>query len=194
VRGADALENLRVCTRDVHERLHVHPLLSSLVTPELTKDNYIWALLSFERFYQNLCDQFDFELAHKKLELISEDISALGKRNPLPACTYLNIGKTPDHALGTQYVVIGSALGGAMISKNVENMLCLKSGAGNSYFGSSAATAKAYWKNFQEGLAQNCTNITICSEAAQHTFEGLEKWLWSAHSYQERMIKNENAA
>ena len=192
--GSDALENLRLCTRDVHERLHVHPLLSSLVTPEPTKDGYIWALLSLERFYQNLCDQFDFELAHKKLRLLSEDIAALDRTNPLPACTYLNIGKTPDHHLGAQYVVIGSALGGAIISKNVENTLSLKPGAGNSYFGSSTSTAKTYWKNFQEALAQNCNNVQNCSESALHVFEGLERWLWSAHSFKERKIENEHAA
>lgn len=192
--GTDALENLRLRTKDVHERLHVHPVLSGLIMPELTRRDYIWALFSLERFYQNLCDQFDFELAHKKLRLLSDDLAALGKTNTLPACTYLNIGKTPDDHLGAQYVVIGSALGGAMISKNVENTLCLKSGAGNSYFGSSASTAKTYWKNFQDALAQNCDNIQNCSQSALHVFEGLERWLWRAHSYKESIIDNENAA
>ncbi len=192
--GTDALENLRLCTKDVHERLNVHPLLSSLVTPELTKDGYLWALFSLERFYQNLCDQITFDLADKKRGLIAEDIAALGESNPLPSCTYLNIEKTLDHHLGAQYVVIGSALGGAMISKNVENTLCLKSGAGNSYFGSSVGTAKTYWKNFQITLAQNCDNIQTCSQAALHVFGGLERWLWSAHSFKERIIDHENAA
>lgn len=190
----DALENLRLCTRGVHERLHVHPLLSSLISPQLTSRDYIWVLFSMERFYQNLCDQIVFELASKKLELVSEDIAALGESNPLPACTYLNIGKTQDHILGAQYVVIGSALGGTMISKNIEKTLYLKPDEGNSYFGSSSETAKAYWKNFQQTLAQNCGNIQNCSQAALHVFEGLEKWLWSTHSSKERMTCNENAA
>jgi heme oxygenase len=191
---AGALENLRSHTKDVHQRLHVHPILSGLISPELTRHDYLWTLFSLERFYQNLCDQISFDLANKKHRLLTKDIAALGEKNPLPACTYLNIGKTTDHSLGAQYVVIGSALGGTMISKNIDNTLHLKTDAGNSYFGSSAETAKLYWKNFQETLSQNCANIQNCSEAALHTFECLEKWLWNAHDFKERMMNNENTA
>ncbi len=181
------LKELRIKTNDIHERLHDHPMLSILITKNLTCNDYLWVLFSFERFYETLNDQIDFELIQEKLFLIRQDTDFLGfNDNPLPQCTYFKSNFDPNHTLGVQYVIIGSTLGGSVISKNIEKHLGLKQGNGNSYFGSSPDTARKYWKNYQLTLEKECTNIKNCSEAALNIFEILEKLLWDAYGFKKR--------
>jgi len=181
------LKELKTVTHDIHERLHNHPMLSNLVTENLTFNDYRWVLFAFERFYEGLENQVNFELIQEKLCLIRKDTNSLGfKENPLPKCTYFKNKYDQNHILGIKYVIIGSALGGSLISKNIEKIFKLESGNGNSYFGSSPDTARTYWKNFQSMLEEECTDIQNCSTAALNIFEVLEKWLWDVYK-----VKNE---
>ena len=183
------LKELRVTTHDFHERLHDHPMLSTLITRNLTRNDYLWVLFSFERFYEALGGQIDFELIQEKLSLIRQDTDFLASNDrPLPQCTYFKNEYDHNHALGVKYVIIGSALGGSLISKNIEKQLKLKPGNGNSYFGSSPDTARRYWKNYQVTLEKECTNIQTCSKAALNTFEMLEKWLWDVYALKKKRV------
>ena len=178
------LQELRITTHDVHERLHNHPMLLNLITENLTRNDYLWALRSFERFYESLNGLIGFELIQEKLTLIRQDTDFLGsKKNPLPQCAYFKNEYDPNHTLGVKYVIIGSALGGSLISKNIEKRLKLEPGNGNSYFGSSPDIARKHWKNYQLTLEKECTNIQNCSEAALNIFEMLEKWLWDVYAF-----------
>ena len=180
----EVLQELRIVTHDVHERLHHHPLLLNLINEKLTRDDYVWVLRSFERFYEGLNARIGLELIQEKLSLIKHDTDFLGcNENPLPRCMYFKSHFNSNHSLGVKYVIIGSALGGSLISKNIEKQLKLKPGNGNSYFGSSPDTARKYWKNYQLLFDKECTNKQQCNEAALNTFEMLEKWLWDAYAY-----------
>lgn len=178
-----ALQELRIATHDIHERLHHHPMLSSLITENLTFNDYLWVLFSFERFYESLNSYIDFELIQEKLYFIRQDIAFLSSQeNPLPQCIYFTNDFNSNHILGVKYVIIGSALGGSLISKNIEKQLRLRSGNGNSYFGSSPSTSRRYWRNYQVTLEKECTSIKDCSISAFNTFEILEKWLWDIYA------------
>ena len=63
----EVLQELRIVTHDVHERLHHHPLLLNLINEKLTRDDYVWVLRSFERFYEGLNARIGLELIQEKL-------------------------------------------------------------------------------------------------------------------------------
>ena len=127
----EVLQELRIVTHDVHERLHHHPLLLNLINEKLTRDDYVWVLRSFERFYEGLNARIGLELIQEKLSLIKHDTDFLGcNENPLPRCKYFKSHFNSNHSLGVKYVIIGSALGGSLISKNIEKQLKLKPGMG----------------------------------------------------------------
>lgn len=190
-----ALAELRSVTNDVHERLHNHPVLSCLTKSDLTLRDYMWTLFAFERFYHNIfiaLDCSDFGFFDSKYRLINKDLKALRfKENPLPKCQYLQYEGVPDQILGVKYVMIGSSLGGALISKNIEKQLHLNQDNGNSFFGSSPKKIGIGWNSFLETLEQECKHVQRCTDAALKTFEGLEQWLWDVSAYREKGDGNE---
>ena len=176
------LAQMRSATKDVHERLHEHPILSFLTTSHLTLPHYMRVLYSFERFYENLHRAFrsrQLDIIGHKLNLIRQDLRSLALApNPLPACEYISATASKSRIMGIEYVILGSALGATMIAKNIEKQLGLTQQHGNAFFGSGQQTIQENWQHFLRVLESDCADINDCCDSARHCFEGLEQWLW----------------
>ena len=157
-------------------------------------ETYIWALYAFERFYQNICNEIsvsDFSLIYERLGYIKNDLQTLKcNTNPLPDCVFFQYRMQQDYLLGVKYVIIGSALGGSLISKNINKKLHLQETTGNSFFASNAKIAARQWKSFLQSLENDCKNKNICLAGALGTFQSLEKWLWNADDCKNRKKAN----
>ena len=99
---------------------------------------------------QHLCAWF----AHgRRLPLLERDLAALGLR-PLQAdLVALPPLETPAQALGSLYVLEGSALGGRVIAADVRRRLDLDAERGAAYFNGAGSATGARWREFRQHLA-----------------------------------------
>ncbi len=122
-------DELREKTRDVHQRLHRHPILGQLLKPGLVEEVYGRILVAYDSFFQGA------EQARSRLECwrafslkpclsaLQSDLDgmALGgdKLSPVP---FSWIG-CPLSCLGSLYALHGSRHGGVFIAKQVASSL-----------------------------------------------------------------------
>jgi len=130
-----AREVLRTATREVHERLHVHPCLKPLADGSIGLDAYRDLLTRLYGFHAAAEAAFA-KAAHlspldlterRKAHLLRRDLLFLGMEpwaiDTLPLCVTLpNVGSEAA-LLGSAYVVEGSTLGGRTLAQAVAPML-----------------------------------------------------------------------
>lgn len=190
--GQSVLPVLRKATNAVHERLHVHPVTSVLVSPSLNKAAYIKALRAFFGFHKAVEATSNtlpavYDIAHKS-HLIESDLTALkadaASQAPCPAVT---LGQSTNDLLGMMYVVEGSSLGGRVIAKNVAKILGLNAEFGARFFHGVSPQPAEDWRTFIGVLERHCTDAMACVDAAVRTFDALEQHLWHVHNADERI-------
>lgn len=76
-------------------------------------------------------------------------------------------------ALGSVYVIEGSALGAQVIAPMLLDRLGLDAHNGAAYFALPAASAARRWREFRELLAQHATHAAHATRAATDTFDAL---------------------
>jgi heme oxygenase len=108
-------------TRQAHEALHVHPVLSRLISPDINADEYRKILVAHLSFYQAaedarqlfaLLPSLSFDPALRSLREDLDDNSVL-RTQELPITSRLE-------ALGMLYVLYGSSFGAKVILRNLE--------------------------------------------------------------------------
>lgn len=181
-----AIDALRRRTRDIHQRLHDHPLLAPLTRPTLTRAQYVLALRALQRFHESV-EAALTPTPHALVfsPAIVQDLVELGAgTNPLPASPPFDTPLDRDEQLGIQYVLEGSALGGRVIARHVAQTLGWSPDApGLSHFRRDGVDGGRSWRAFLATLAADCRQPERCAEEAWRTFARLERWSWDAYEF-----------
>lgn len=149
-----------------------------------TLDRYIQVLQGFDFFLREWEPCVEASLppqlgawahARRRGPMARDDLAALGAsrlegRAGLPALD------SASAALGSLYVLEGSALGGQVIARQVQAQHGLSEKNGAAYFNGWGIRTGAHWREFQAVLAQHDTKDACREEACQaatETFEAL---------------------
>lgn len=115
--------------------------------------------------------------ARSRLAFLRQDLQALGIEEPAADAGMADaLGlDTAAAALGSMYVLEGSALGGQLITKTVARTLGLSPQAGAAYFHGWGERTGANWREFRQVLEQRVPQAEhpAAAQAAVRTFEAL---------------------
>jgi heme oxygenase len=113
----------------------------------------------------------------RRLQLLQDDLRALGLRSRANADAFVPALDGVPEALGSLYVLEGSALGGQFIAARAKKLLGLTPERGSAYFHGAGAATAARWREFQQLLATQLDGRPQACEraaaAAAATFDGL---------------------
>lgn len=182
------LQALRAATRNSHERLHTHPALIDLTSPDVSVHFYTQALKKFYGFYlpheniyaRNGHDLLNNFAAHDITDRLKRDLSRqLIDADRLDVITLEEKAFSLEEILAYLYMREGSSLGGKVISKNLSKALFLKPGVDNEFFWGGEAEPGQSWRGLKQLLTQkeNAINIEKTAAYAASLFQRLENWL-----------------
>jgi heme oxygenase len=182
----DLLSKLRDATSEAHERLESH---LDLLREPLSRERFIELLSRFYGFHAAWDPAVEpWMLASHQPGLaaraLTRDLDHLGETAPerLPICApAARLAGTAEAALGSSYVMVGSALGGKVINRSV--MLAPWSPPGGlSYFDRYGASTGVVWRAFGEGLRNSSSARAdpLIIAGALATFSLLDVWLAGA--------------
>lgn len=178
------LETLRSRTRDVHRRLHKHPVTCNLVRRQLTLDEYVTVLHALQRYHASVEEHLQLYATdtdqHRASNLLTRDYKSITGQveNPLPPCPRLEVTPSHDTRLGIMYVLEGSRFGAGIIAGNVLRTLGFDADKGASFFGTALNNLSCEWQELIQSLETQCQNARYCATAAETTFRQLEAYLW----------------
>ena len=154
---ANPLDSLRAACGEMHEKLHLHPLLKPLTQADITLVDYHWILRAFDMAYRHMESRrrvrsdrmpdapvLQWLAQDMKLHGLSPEFSSL--QVPYPA-----VDSFPKLA-GYLYVKQGSTLGGRVISKQLAKHLGLSDGGTNHFFAGYGDETGQQWKRFMIAL------------------------------------------
>jgi heme oxygenase len=173
------VERLKRETSDAHQAVE---RAMTLMSPGLQREEYVESLLTmhgivlaWETAATLQAPQWLKEdlASRSRLVLIEQDLDFFEVRNlGLGSVTLPDI--TDEVALlGTMYVMEGSALGGQIIARNVEERLSLTDGCGSAFFRGHTSRTGHLWKGFCEILRTRISDdrSEIAIHAALQMFE-----------------------
>ncbi|WP_161539560.1 biliverdin-producing heme oxygenase [Paramagnetospirillum kuznetsovii] len=179
-------EFLRAATRPAHARIDHHPLMARLVRGRLNAENYGTALSALYALHAPIEKSFgtylsapDFAPPRRSVDL-ALDLAELGL--DASAVAPLWVGCQPDsHAayVGMRYVIEGSALGGAVIARQLDQRLPVALMAATRFY--CRSTEAEEWPRFW-GLVTRLEPIDadLACRRAVGLFSEIEA-LWDAH-------------
>jgi heme oxygenase (biliverdin-IX-beta and delta-forming) len=181
------LERLRVETRPAHDRIEqaidLAGRMGSLAGYRATLERFYGFHVVWEAAAEPLIADGEFFQPRKKTDLLLRDLRALGASDAaiasLPVCDGLMPLSSPAAAFGSMYVIEGSTLGGAIISKHVERALGVHPEAGSAYFHSYGPATGRMWTKFRARLLSlsSATMDDAIVASAQRTFAVMQTWL-----------------
>ncbi|MET0527463.1 MAG: biliverdin-producing heme oxygenase [Microvirga sp.] len=184
------LERLKIETRPAHDRIEQAIDLERRIE---TRESYKKLLGRFYGFHHAweqaaapVADNRTFFERRCKTHLLVQDLQALGMTQDeiisLPQCRSLMPLPSSQAVLGSMYVIEGSTLGGAIISREVERRLGMNAETGCAYFRSYGREIGVMWKSFGAVLleASSPEADDLIVETAQHTFTVMHDWLCEA--------------
>lgn len=184
------LERLKIETRPAHDRIEQAIDLERRIA---TRESYRSLLCRFYGFHHAweqaaapVAGNRDFFDRRCKTHLLIRDLQVLGMSQDeiinLPQCRSLMPLPSSHAVLGSMYVIEGSTLGGAIISREVERHLGLKAETGCAYFRSYGRDIGIMWKSFGAALLEASSPETddLIVEKAQETFTIMHDWLCEA--------------
>lgn len=113
----------------------------------------------------------------RRLHLLQRDLRSLGLPPTSGGDDFMpRLGGVPE-AIGSLYVLEGSALGGQFIASRAQRMLGLSPAHGTSYFHGAGSGTAERWREFQQIAAEHTDGVQQACERAAHaaaqTFDGL---------------------
>lgn len=190
--GGSLLQALRRETESLHRSLEKSDRLRSLLSPELTRNEYGEILIRFHALYEilesDVLDRrewqeagFDF-VPRLKLPLLRRDLDFLGMnedaRCGLPDRNVsFRCGDFPS-LLGTLYVTEGSTLGGQIIARHLTQNLDIGPASGASFFHGYGSDTGRRWREFCALLGTYSKRISDPQRvvgAACHAFATFEE-------------------
>jgi heme oxygenase len=113
-----------------------------------------------------------------RLHLVRQDLAALGVATT-PTSHHAPVLSTLPHALGSLYVMEGSALGGQFIAAHVRRHLGIAPGQGASYFHGAGRSTAGRWREaralFANELQGDAAGSAAAVQSAQDTFDALTR-------------------
>lgn len=183
--GLTLTQRLKQSTREVHERLHEHPIMAALLSPQLSRQQYINILVAFYGFYRP-CEFAVKEMpciTTSRVTWLEADLNALQYNiNQVALCEIIPDLQTFSNYLGYHYVVEGSSLGGQVIYRQIQVTLGLTPQTGARFFHGYGKNTAATWRETLALLESQVSHVhdeIVCS--AIETFLCLERWLWHCH-------------
>lgn len=181
-------ERLKRITSEAHVNLEKLPISVSIVSPDVTKEQYAHYLNLMhdvvkdaeENIFGKLDGIIDNIPERKKSHLLEKDLEVLGYQKEsylTPISAELKNISIP-FALGVMYVIEGSTLGGRFILKNINNTLGYLENEGASYFAGYGNTTGSQWKNFMSQLARyeaETKNDVEIIEGANFAFNAINR-------------------
>lgn len=181
---------LKVDTSDIHQRLHVHPLLTCLNPgSEITLQGYINVLKAFFAYYRGI--RLIYGKSMHIASLIEQNLSAihydlLHFKEPVsnewsPKSEHCLISRSEE--FGVLYVIKGSTLGAKVIFRHINKELGLNDDTGANFFYMQSKNSD--WSSFLRKLEKAQLSEKECTAAAHRTFNLLEDCLNSFMKYAE---------
>lgn len=159
------LDELRSATKELHERLEEENLAQKIVNHQISLEEYKLLLLQNYIAYkitETEIEKFIPNYNSEKSAQLNLDLEALEIANistaPFSEGFKLN---SYEEALGAAYVVLGSALGGVYISKEIPNCPHLAGIPKPHFFNGDRAGVKAWNKFVKEIKAENFSEAQI---------------------------------
>lgn len=173
---------LRSATNETHERLHLHAGFAALKHGTITLPAYRALLMCLYGFYR------PFECAvgvdRARTQWLASDLEWLGveatARSEIPVCANIPRYECPERRLGALYVVEGSALGGRVLCRGLDQLLSPDSVEGRRFLTGHGAHTGDAWRSFLDTLELvgfEPIGRTALVNAAVETFEVFETWL-----------------
>ena len=179
-------ERLRHETAEIHERLHRHSGLGAAARGSITAEDYVQLLarlLGFHRAYEAALAEACIEavdaslLPVKRSESLALDLAALGVEHAtiahLPVCAKIARPSNRAELLGARYVVEGSALGGQLIARALEQSF----GDNRRFFLFQPGTEWRALTGLLEALAEDPAAVEAAAKAASTIFLNFEIWM-----------------
>ncbi|MEP1611589.1 MAG: biliverdin-producing heme oxygenase [Roseobacter sp.] len=195
VRSHSIRDELRVCTRAAHEKLHEHSLFVELFDGSVSLERYSALMQSFHGFYTPMERGVDRALSEitpggisfsytKRANLLTQDLRDLGYNarhiDQNPTCETIYDVVTPQSLAGVLYVIEGSILGAAKIDRAAHRLLKSDTPDGRRFWAWSRANNTSRWAMINAYLAQRETsdhNLDAIIQGANDTFQALADWL-----------------
>lgn len=110
---------------------------------------------------------------HRRGAWAEQDLRALGSPRLAPLrCPDLPLA-CPSAALGSLYVLEGSALGGRVIARQLHERLGITPASGGRYFGGRGEDTGRIWRECCQHLERETTDLQQACSAAERTFAEL---------------------
>ena len=179
-------EKLREETKQNHQLLEKK--LVAFMRGIRSKEGYVQLLILFYSFFGGLELAIHAQLDHsqlpdyklrRKTAALAEDLVQFGKKLPLLACgTELPGINNHLQALGALYVIEGSTLGGAIISKMIKQQLTIPDNKGLSFFNGYGEATEKMWRDFKLFLdgPLNPGGEAVVIQSANDTFNKFRHW------------------
>ncbi|SFF60624.1 heme oxygenase [Salegentibacter agarivorans] len=171
------LNNLRNATQKLHEELEKENLAGKIISHEISLEDYKLLLLQNYIAYKITEAEISKFIPACKLDKSDQLAKDLENLNVDTSISEEFQGKfsitSREEALGAAYVVLGSALGGIYISKEIPNCPNLAQISKPYFFNGDRDGVKSWNKFVKELKAEDFTEnqIAIASKKAQETFE-----------------------
>lgn len=171
------LNNLRNSTKKLHEELEKENLAAKIISHEISLENYKLLLLQNYIAYkitETEISKFIFDYKSDKSNQLAKDLQNLNVDTSITEKFQDKFGLASyDEALGAAYVVLGSALGGMYISKEIPNCPELANISAPCFFNGDREGIKSWNKFVKELKAEDFNEIQIASASkkAIETFE-----------------------
>jgi heme oxygenase len=170
-----ARAHLANATADIHQALHGAEPFARIARGEIGLAGYGALLDILYRYHGGmaaLCETGartlnlpELVLAHHdRIARLKDDLAFLEAGSISTAC---EPARDSDFAIGCLYTVLGSTLGGKVISRQLEDLL--PDGQGRSFFAGSARDG-AHWRLFCARLEESSLVLSALESGARHAF------------------------
>ena len=171
------LTNLRNTTKKLHEELEKENLAGQIISHEISLEDYKLLLLQNYIAYKITeaeISKFIPSYKSDKSDQLAKDLENLNVDTSISEDFQDKFSiDSYEEALGAAYVVLGSALGGMYISKEIPNCPQLSQIAKPHFFNGDRAGIQS-WNKFVKKISSedfNETQIAVASEKAQEIFK-----------------------
>ena len=173
------LKQIKEATAAQHLAMEADPLLAQLLSPRLTRAQYVCYLSLFLR----VSEAYEAKILPVSISTlpgwtvsdpsknIHRDLHTLGVMSPPEPVQQYRLpdpSDGPAFALGFTYVMEGSKLGGKVLARSVCKSLDLSDSAGVSYLSDYGQNSFPLWKQFLDQFAE----FIIFSKGEQQAIEG----------------------
>lgn len=198
------LEALRTHTRQQHDALHTHPLLSGLSPAEpggtsIRLEDFHYILRAFDAYYAHAEAACIAEMPEQVpnapvLNWLASDLAQHRLESWAPRIAFRHPPiDTPSKLAGYLYTKQGSTLGGHVISKHLERELALIPRLDQWFFAGYGPHNGAQWKLFVDVLERHSDQFSHDEvvRAAQQSFETIAWFCDTVHLMKDVEIRYE---